>query len=149
MSQAYKKALEKFVKATGAFGVYIYDSGRIIELHQVNPKALIALRQTINSLDQENEISHEIDGIKYGIIVNELMRDEDGVKSLVMVCKSSQLTKIKVHWKRLSPVLKKKIPLDSIIVEDSLQTRIVRVTSQILVNYEECLDYLKRVKMNV
>ncbi|MHA1166605.1 MAG: hypothetical protein ACTSP4_05605 [Candidatus Hodarchaeales archaeon] len=149
MSQAYKTALEKFVKATGAFGVYIYDSGRLIVLHQVNPTALLALRQTITSLDQENEITHELDGVKYGIIVNELVRDENGVKSLVMVCEALQLAKIKVHWKRLSPVLKKKIPLDSIIVEDSLQTKIVRITSQILVNYEECLEYLRKVKSNV
>ncbi|MFW9996186.1 MAG: hypothetical protein ACFFD4_29360 [Candidatus Odinarchaeota archaeon] len=145
MSQAYKSAIEKFIKATGAYGVYLYDSGRLIVLDQVNPTALLALRQTINLLDEENELTHDIEGLKFGIVVNELIRDENGIKTLIMVAEASELSKIKIHWKRLSPVLKKRIPLDAIVEEDSLQTKIVRVASQILVNYEEMVEYYKNL----
>jgi hypothetical protein len=144
LSKTYKSAIKKFIKATGAYGVYLYDSGRIIVLEQSNPNALLALRQTITSLDEETEIKHDIEGLKFGIIVNELVRDENGIKTLIMVAEASKLRKVKIHWKRLSPVLKRKIPLETIVEEDSLQTKIVRVSSQIMANFEEIILYYNK-----
>lgn len=139
-SSQWENLLRKFVKAFKALGIYLYDSGRIVVLEQKSALGLAILRRNILEQPSAEILTFVEESGTYAAIVNEL---PDSPLLMIVLCLKKNLSSIKKHWSRTFKVVAKKIPLDQIVEEENIQTKMVRSVDAIDKNLDKVMAQLR------
>lgn len=144
-SSQWENLLRKFVKAFKALGIYLYDSGRIVVLEQKSALGLAILRRNILEQPSTETLTFVEESGTYVAIVNEL---PDSSLLMIVLCLKKNLASVKKHWSRTFKVVSKKIPLDQIVEEESIQTKMVRSVDAIDKNLDQLMAQLRALQMD-
>ncbi|MFX0114581.1 MAG: hypothetical protein ACFFB3_08535 [Candidatus Hodarchaeota archaeon] len=142
-SSQWENLLQKFTKGFKALGIYLYDSGRFVVLSQVDPLGLAILRRNILEQPTGETLTFAEESGNYTAIVNEL---PDTSICMIVLCHEQNFSSVQKHWTRTFKVVSQKIPLDTIVEEESIQTKIVRTTDLIDKNLDQVMAKLQALQ---
>lgn len=132
---AYQRLIDKFAAAYDLYGIYLYDSGRLIALNQKEPAGLIILRENQHKLTQNGAQTIDYQNKEFGIIINKT----SGNPKIVLLSALDRIPVLAKHWKRVLPAILKSIPLEEIVEEKSPVTHLARIASQIGELFDEMI----------
>ncbi|MFX0116772.1 MAG: hypothetical protein ACFFB3_19645 [Candidatus Hodarchaeota archaeon] len=144
-SSQWENLLSKFVKAFKALGIYLYDSGRIVVLEQKSAIGLAILRRNILEQPSIETLTFAEESGNYAAIVNEL---PNSAIRIIVLCYEKDLSSVQKHWSRTYRVVAERIPLDQIVEEESIQTKIVRTVDAIDKNLDKVMARLEAIHMD-
>lgn len=144
-SSQWENLLKKFVKAFKALGIYLYDSGRFVVLEQKSPVGLAILRRNILEQPETEILTFVEESGTYTAIVNDL---PDTSIRIIVLCYEEDSSSVKKHWNRTYKVVAQKIPLDTIVEEESIQTKLVRAVDAIDKNLDKATTKLQALQVS-
>ena len=66
---------------------------------------------------------------------------------MIVLCNEKNFSTVQKHWTRTFKVVAKRIPLDTIVEEESIQTKIVRTTDLIDKNLDQVIAKLQALQV--
>ena len=129
--------LDKFALGFSVLGIFVQTRQELFPVMQETPIFFLALKRTPNLKEGISEI--EINDQLYGLLVDPL---NDNFK-IIIIGNHQNISEIKSHWKRFTPVIREKIQLDDFLLQESMETRVINRLEDIRILFDNSVSVLK------
>ena len=136
----YINVIEKFSKAYNVSGHYLLESSRIVTIWEQDGAVHEILRRNQHKLDKEGNIVFKEENNKYGAIIIAIPNING---FYIIVLESSKLKTVNNHWKRIRKGIFKVLPFNELLEKSSIETRIIELKNQFIVNIDKISSYFQ------
>ncbi len=129
--------LQKFAAGFAVTGIFLQTPQEIFPIIQQKSDSLLVLKRHPNLPVGITELI--FDGIKIGALVESL--DDD--TNIVILAATKNIQEIVGHWKRFSPIIRKKIRIEEYIHQESIETKLINRIEDIRISFSNTTTILK------